>query len=220
MLAFLQLRQKYTHLPTTNPVSLEDIKEGIKSSYLELKQACQHAKVLRDLYLAKRAQLYATLEEVGNRKAVERLKQAKALSKTYRKLLLLKKTNASAGITELQVPLDTTINPRECNPNADHWRTKQVPAEIEQLLLSQNGKHFGQADGTPFTTGTLNTALGYHGYGPVAELILEGNYSTKLVDGASQLLLQHLRKCTDTMLTGVISSKEIVDKLKTWNKKT
>ena len=91
------------------------------------------------------------------------------------------------GITELQVPLEATVNPRDCNPHADHWRTKRVPAEIERLLLLRNETHFGQAEGTPFTTGTLHTALGYHGSGPVVELILDCHYNNELVDEASNI---------------------------------
>ena len=145
------------------------------------------------------------------------MKQAETLSKTCKKISTLRNKNASAGITELKIPLDHNTPPKECNSSEEYWHTEQVPEEIEQLLIDCSIQHFGQANGTPFTTGTLKTALQYKGDSPTADLILEGKYNNLELNAATKLLIKHLKKRTDTILSGEITTEEIISKLKTWN---
>ena len=46
-------------------------------------------------------------------------------------------------------PLDLQDPKTVTNP--DNWREIKCPAEIKFMLTLQNQKHFGQAEGTPFT---------------------------------------------------------------------
>ena len=142
------------------------------------------------------------------------------MSRTYRKLSYLRKSEDSTGITEVKVPIDRTVSPKDCNPDEEYWRTERVPAEIETLLLNRNEAHFGQAEGTPFTVGALKTALNYHGDGPIAEMILDGTYTNDSLDDATQLFLAHLNRRTTSALNGEITVKEIIGKLKTWDERT
>jgi hypothetical protein len=68
-----------------------------------------------------------------------------------------------------------------------------VPDEIVMHLQSRNRKHFGQADGTPFTTDALLHDLGFCGDGPGTDDILEGQYQQRSLSMHVQLLLQHLK---------------------------
>jgi hypothetical protein len=135
--------------------------------------------------------MYDDLEQMGNARAVQRLKQAEDLSRTYFKIQQARTAEGSTGLTEIQVPLDPTIHPKECPPDQHHWRTERVPAEIENLLIDRNRSHFGQAAGTPLTAPTVTAALNYDGSGPMAELILNGHYHDDRLDEATQLFLHH-----------------------------
>jgi hypothetical protein len=212
-------QKQYPHVPQSLP-TLDEIRAGLRHARLYLKTAKQHAAQLREQYLDERVQLYHHLDETGKAKAVERLKLAEATSRTYKKLQRLRNPTGHAGLSELKVPMDTTIDPKLC-PNQDtHWRTERVPEEIERLLLERNRKHFGQAEGTPLTTPEITAQLSYDGSGPMAELILDGDYTSETIDEATRLFLKHLRRKTDRLLRGRITTSEFVGKLKSWNEKT
>ena len=93
--AFQQWQNKYPHLPPTIPTTHESIDLGMRVAIQQLKEAKQHAFSLRQEHLEERARLYATMEDMGNKKAVDRLKRAELLSQTYRKLSSIRKPNLS-----------------------------------------------------------------------------------------------------------------------------
>ena len=97
----------------------------------QLKEAKQHAFSLRQEHLEERARLYATMEDMGNKKAVDRLKRAELLSQTYRKLSSIRNPTSRGGITKIQVPLDPDTSPQTCHPDDRFWHTERVPTEIE-----------------------------------------------------------------------------------------
>ena len=196
------------------PTDMDTIKVALKNARQSLHQARQKAEQLRQDYLEQRANLYDALEQQGKKKAVERLKQAEALSRIYTKLNRIRQTTHPKGVGEIQIPKDPTCHPKDCHPAAEHWQTITVPAEIEALLLRCNQAHFGQAKGTPFVSGQLSLELNYDGMGPAADLILDGTYQTTNLNPATRLLITHLRKKHDVILTGNITTKQFIDKLK------
>jgi hypothetical protein len=210
---------QYPHLPSGFP-TLADIILGSRKARDDLRQAQQHAAELREAYLLEKARMYDDLEQMGNARAVQRLKQAEDLSRTYSKIQRARTPEGSTGLTEIQVPIDSTIHPKECPPDQNHWRTERVPTEIENLLIDRNRSHFGQAEGTPLTVPTIKAALHYDGSGPMAELILDGQYNDDSLDEATQLFLQHLKRRTGTVLSGTITTQDFIGKLKTWDERT
>jgi hypothetical protein len=112
------------------------------------------------------------------------------------------------------------MDPKTCSPAATHWRTDCVPQEIKRLLIARNQKHFGQAEGTPFTQPAIRTELHYDGSGQVGDLILQGTYEAEYLSTATQLFVKHLKKKSDTILSGEITAKEFVAKIKRWPEKT
>jgi hypothetical protein len=75
----------------------------------------------------------------------------------------MKGARRSKGISSLQIPAswsvtedgflsETVENPKTCTS----WKTVETPAEIEFFIQMRNRQHFGQAQGTPFTTTPLS----------------------------------------------------------------
>ena len=78
------------------------------------------------------------------------------------------------------VPLDLQDPKTVTNP--DNWREIKCPAEIELMLIWQNQKHFGQAEGTLFTTEPLQSHFNWSASTHQAELVLQGHYSNHDID--------------------------------------
>jgi hypothetical protein len=64
-----------------------------------------------------------------------------------------------------------------------------VPDSIVYYLLLQNCKHFGQAQGTPFTEPPFSTQVDWEASSCQAELILNGDYDSSELDDLTELLL-------------------------------
>ena len=101
--------------------------------------------------------------------------------------------------------------------------TIDIPEEIVANLQKRNRKHFGQAHGSPFTVSPLSDDLGFHGIGPNAQLIMNGQYDTSPFDENVRLLLQHLQLSQEMMeieSVSTITEKEFRGKLATWREST
>jgi hypothetical protein len=147
------------------------------------------------------------------------LKKAEAIKKLFRKLLILRQTRQHGGITRLEVPSNPNDNPKTCT----HLKVINVPTEILQHLQVRNQKHFGQAQGTPFTFPPLSNDLGFTSITEKGTMILNGQYDTDHLDAAVQLLIHHLQAnaSADIMpLKPSISYDAFTNKLRTWREST
>jgi hypothetical protein len=59
----------------------------------------------------------------------------------------------NSGLTHIIIPdKDKQGVPTDNVDDADTWKTETEPTTVLQKIMERNIKHFGQADGTPFTT--------------------------------------------------------------------
>ena len=119
------------------------------------------------------------------------------------------KTIKQQNIDRIQVPVswpkfdnfssDTPLDLQDPKTvtKPDDWREIKCPAEIELMLKLHNQKHFGQAEGTPFTREPLRSHFNWSSSTHQAEMVLHGNYSNRDIDHISQLLLESFTKVTD-----------------------
>ena len=63
-------------------------------------------------------------------------------------------------LNQLKVPI-TAEDPKEIEGDPTKWKSLLSPSEIIEALINRNIKHFGTADGTPFTTDPLSSIFGY-----------------------------------------------------------
>lgn len=111
-------------------------------------------------------------------------------------------------------------DPKTCT----EWRQVDVPTEVIEQLRQRNRRHFGQADGTPFTVAPLRDQLGYCGDGPEADHILSGRYKYPAgMDSDVQRVIQHLQisdELASMRVYPTISKEDYVGKLKAWREST
>ena len=86
-------------------------------------------------------------------------------------------------------------------------------------LCERNRRHFGQANGSPFTVPPLSTQLGYDSQTETAEQILQGEYQYSGGDSNVQLLLKYLNYTEDIEQLKVettISEEDFRGKMSEW----
>jgi exonuclease III len=167
-------QKRYPGLPQDFPTTIEETERRLQEAKTTLRSIRQRADEHRQSHLDNRAAVYAALEQVGKEKIVQRMKRAEALKQCYKKLQFIRQEMNTAGINEVQVPRDPAIDPKTCPPQQEHWRTVKIPEEINNLLISRNRKHFGQAQGTPLTEPAFLAEVKYDGTGTTSEMILSG----------------------------------------------
>ena len=147
------------------------------------------------------------------------LKKAEAIKILFHKLQILRKTRQRSGITRLEIPTNPDDDPKTCN----HWKVIDIPTDILNSLQNRNRKHFGQAQGTPFTVSPLKDDLGFTSMTPSGTLMLNGQYDASHLDISVQLLIQQLHLTTRAAQHTIkpsIDYEEFVGKLKKWREST
>lgn len=222
--ALNKLRSKWKNLPETVPTHLPAIHSGYKAAQAKLREARSEAQAYRDEFLEAKSALYAALGDQGKQWVVDRLKRAEEMSRVHSKIDYLCRDDTSAGLSELKVPVDRSI----IDPNAmkrlpdtsEYWETVRVPKDIETMLLERNRRHFGQAEGTPFTLPQVTAAVHYQGTGLAADMMLDGEAHIINATAATKLFVDHLQRKTLSELPAEITEEEFLGKLKHWPEKT
>jgi hypothetical protein len=120
------------------------------------------------------------------KKLLDKLCTSEARAAMYRKIQAVRGKFNSSGFTSIEVP--SSWPPAHSHlPNAQalpdpkkatEWKTVDLPDEIVYYLLLRNRRHFGQAQGTPFTTPTFTTHIDWAASTKTSELILNGDFNT------------------------------------------
>lgn len=133
-----------------------------------------------------------TTEKVAANKA--RIAKDKRLFKSLRQHF---HPSNRSGITHVMLPdKDSLGNPTDDVDMAVTWRNETNPQEVIDKIYQRNLRHFGQAEGSPFTAPPLSVAFGYTGmtyHG--TSLVQEGSLPPMLdhISQHEQDILQQLK---------------------------
>jgi hypothetical protein len=117
--------------------------------------------------------------------------------------------SSSGGFSTIEIPLNLDTHPKDCT----EWKTVDCPQEIEQALLTRNRSHFGQSQGTPFTVQPLSHQINFGAFTETAELILNGTYSNKKLALITKMMLEHMTKVSEPVITSTITAAKIRRKI-------
>jgi hypothetical protein len=163
-------------------------------------------------------------------KRISSLKKAEAACKTYK---IIKSMRASHGanqrIDRVEIPaswpspeqevrsLHTLEDPKTCTV----WKEISEPSELEYYIMLRNRLHFGQAEGTPFTTQPLKESIDWTATSQDSELLLSGNYTQEIPARRCQELLQACKACTELdSVPHEITMDEFRGKFNSWRENT
>lgn len=78
--------------------------------------------------------------------------------------------------------------------NSSRWREIDCPREIEFYLRLRNQRHFGQAQGTPFTSPSMQKNFDWSASTQEAELVLNGEYTDEELTNVQPMFLNNLQR--------------------------
>ena len=210
--------------PMLFPVTISECSKALREAKREVSTIIQRSFSTRENEREKQiAHLEADIIDPKKSKAkakiLRNLKKAEELRKLFMKLKTLQFVRQRGGITRIEVPNNPSEDPKTCT----QWKMVDIPTEILHHLQSRNQKHFGQAQGTPFTVYPLADELGFTSHTSCGALILDGQYDATHLDESVQSIIQHLTKTTyahEHPLKPTITEATFLGKLQHWREST
>jgi hypothetical protein len=192
------------NLPTTleaTTVALTNVRHDIYNSEKDSEQ-------LRKTEQAEQVSLERNLGNTNTAKIIDNIRKCEAKNEAYRMFKNIRGKNQKAGLTTVDIPTSWPPSSRLDDPtkfltDSKQWdqddkpfKTLDLPDEIAMYLKARNQRHFGQAQGTPFTVAPLAELITWEADTTTAELILKGEYTNDELDDITQLLLKHCESAT------------------------
>eukprot|EP00980_Cylindrotheca_fusiformis_P017822 scaffold5640_cov132-Cylindrotheca_fusiformis.AAC.1 len=244
----IDTRIKKYNLPAIHfPDTLDDTKAALRSVQARIRQIRQQSKSVREQSLIDQVRDSAYRGKKSDAEILEMMKKKEALAERWRRMGFLQGKRRTSQFTKVQVPVSwpTTEaeflnpdrpleNPKEC----EFWRTIEDPTEVEFYIQMRNRLHFGQAHGTPFTVGSLHSALDWSATSPAADDILDGNFhippdeyctfdEDEVETPQHTLLQEFLSSCqrsptqrSQPLILPEISLPDLVSRIRVWNERT
>lgn len=108
-------------------------------------------------------------------------------------------------------------DPKACT----HWKLITEPTEIEYYLLLRNQRHFGQAQGTPFTIPPLSEDLDWGASTATADEILVGTYESNIDTAQCTAVLKACKAAAELdTIPAEITYEEFRGKIQSWRETT
>ena len=210
-----QLRSIQSNLEETlpEPTNRDEAKAFLRVAQTNVRELNKKAATLRMTYLEEQAMYLETNNDPKSAEIRKRILRAEEMKRTFKKLRSYLRPNQHNSLSHVMIPSDG-LPPKE----SKEWQRVSDPEEIETNILEKNTKHFGQANGTPFTKGELGK-IPFSGTGPLADSILEGTAHSN--DRVTQLVLDALKKPDGIPdIQNTLTLDEFVGKLNAWKETT
>jgi hypothetical protein len=146
------------------------------------------------------------------------LQSAEEIKAMYRKLRFIRQDSPQqSGLSRIEVPTNPNDDPKKCND----WTTIDTPAEMTKYLLERNQKHFGQAQGTPFTIPPLSVSVNFSASTQTSDLILTGQFEDEELNDLMTMFVTHLTNKTPLdYIESSLKEDKIMKKFAIWPEKT
>jgi hypothetical protein len=231
----VQLQQEIqdTSIEAELPLTLDNTIIELTKARQDIQAAEKNSRQLRTDENAARLALERNLHHLPQAKILSNIHNEEQRCDTYRMFKTIRGKHKKAGLTNVDIP-DSWPDPHELDDPAvllddtEQWekdakafKTVTIPEEIDLYLRARNQRHFGQAEGTPFTRAPLAEILSWEGDTHAANLILRGEYSNDELDDITQLLLKHCQYVSSPdAIKPELSLAEFTGKLRIWREST
>ena len=202
----LQQRMHRQGLDIALPPTQSTTMSALRSARAELSKTCQENIAVRHAELESKIEAATQQGNKPRTKVLRAIKKFESTLQTHRILKAMKrKSSAAQTIDRVEIPASwppvgtpiLSINQLEDPKTCQTWRLISEPSEVEYYLLLRNRLHFGQAEGTPFTTNPLVDDLNWEASTTSAEDLLEGSYIIETVVPNCNDLLRACRRVTN-----------------------
>jgi hypothetical protein len=227
-----QLRRKMKRVGLDFPLpnTLRLTRLAIRTATAELQELSQNSMVPRHSEFEEKIALASMTSDTQSKKILQAIKKVEANKKTY---CILKAMRATADKTQkldrVEIPASwpptdqpvTTLEQLEDPKTCTEWRLVTNPMEVEYYLMLRNRLHFGQAQGTPFTTAPLQEDIDWAATSVSTEQLLQGTYvSTTPIPHCNDLLRACRAKTELDKISDDMTMQEFRGKVKVWRENT
>jgi hypothetical protein len=107
--------------------------------------------------------------------AIRQISKAETNQRDWKTIKQLFKPQLHSGINSIKIPHLNKDNVETDDPaEAVSWKRVTDPSHVEEKLIAWNTTHFGQAQGTLFTTSPLQEHFQYEGVSKAVDQLLKG----------------------------------------------
>ena len=204
------------------PSNVQECKKRKKEARKVLRQAEREEYRTHKLRQEYQLELQAQYEADGDHRLaniVKRLRNAEATRRAWQKCAVARGKVHGSGVTNLEVPANSSIPPKECND----WMFVEEPEEIESHLQAHLRKHFHQAEETDFRSEAfLREDTDFSASTAAADSILDGDhdYCPFEMRLATTRLLRYMTKDKVEDIPVTLTPAQFDGKLKSWNERT
>jgi hypothetical protein len=189
------------------------------------RELVQHHEILRAKGMQQLAEL--RLKE-GNKvaaKAINQISKAETNRQDWKVIQKTMKPHYHSGLTTIKIPHLNNKHEETENPDeAVSWKRVTDPSLIEDRLLTRNIKHFGQSQGSLFTSRQIQDKFDYEGVNKAVELLLQGAITipetTLSTPGAKAVLEQISNKNKLPEMNCEVELPTFISTLRKWSEKT
>ena len=180
----ISLLQSRLHEPIQLPQTLNHLQTTLKKTRKEVRTIRKNSIAFRDDHL----QALSLDQDIA--KIIKQIRKIETLKRSFLKIKYIIHSDQQSLVTHIEVPSDDTP-PKQ----ATSWTQITDPDEITQRLIDRNTKHFGAAQGTPWTIPPLSNDYSWDTTTPAHQNTLAGNPPVYL-DELTNKLLEHLKQRT------------------------
>ena len=157
------------------------------------KDIMDHTTELRQRGMEKLVEIQEREGNTVHASIIKKISHFEDRKRDWNKLNSVYNPEQRSSLNCIEIPsADSEGNPTNDVDIAKTWSTMTQPKEDENVIIERNTKHFGQAEGSPFTQENLQDLLGYDGVSNAIEELLTGNINhvdlTAYNPGTTQIL--------------------------------
>ena len=131
-----------------------DVKKALRAAEKDEQETGKR----RQTHLEQRAEALSLQGDTSKSKIVRHLQQAEETHQVFQKCAHARGKLIQSGLDHIKIPQNPGDNPKSENTT---WVQVDCPKEIEQHITDRNVKHFGQAQGTPWTVPPLSHEVNF-----------------------------------------------------------
>ena len=224
----LQDRMHLSGIQLPIPQSLEEANAALRVAQHEIKEIRKHSKSFRDQSMADQARDLAAGGNKDQATILAQMRKKELQADRWKRIKFLQGKGNHGKFSTVEVPsswpsteagfLHQAIeNPKVCT----NWKTVDDPADMEFYLQMRNRRHFGQAQGTPFTISPLLEDVDWGATTPSSDRILAGDYPPQC-DEILDELLQSIRQTDNdpAVIEPKLTMPELLARIRIWDERT
>eukprot|EP00978_Attheya_sp_CCMP212_P038720 scaffold194729_cov26-Attheya_sp.AAC.1 len=151
------------------------------------------------------------------------MKKAEAQKRMYAIMQRYLKLEDRSGLSQIDIPDMLIDNPKKDEDPVKYKRVV-IKEDMEKHLLAHHLVHFGQAEGTPFTTPPLSNLVDFTGKSDFCQKFRAGEVDIdKLqIDKATKLFLKELQPAHDDppQISSELTREQLINGFKIWKERT